>query len=74
MKLDVGDPGYEEMRKELGLPHGTLIILATPKPGSWGPGKQPVFPPTEYVTRPDGTRMSAALARWMDSEWWRPRS
>ena len=63
MKLDVGDPGYEEMCTELGLPHGTLIVLATPKRGT---RDYPEFPPTEYVVR-DGVRMSAALARWLDS-------
>jgi hypothetical protein len=67
MKLDVGDPGYEEMRQELGLAHGTLIVIATPKRGTWS--DCPEFPPTEYVTGPDGTRMSSALARWMASPW-----
>lgn len=66
MKLDVADPGYEEMRKELGLPPGTLIIVATPKRGTWSYCQE--FPPTEYVIR-DGVRMSAALARWLDSPW-----
>lgn len=65
MKLDPGDPGYEEMRTELGLPPGTLIILASPKQGFTS---QWEFPPTEYVVK-DGVRMSAALARWLASPW-----
>jgi hypothetical protein len=67
MKLDVGDPGYEEMRQELGLPPGTLIVLASPRRGTWS--YCPEFPPTEYATGPDGKRISAALARWLASPW-----
>lgn len=66
MKLEPGDPEYEEMRKQLGLPHGTLIVIASPKRGTWS--YCPEFPPTEYVLK-DGVRMSAALARWLDSPW-----
>jgi hypothetical protein len=67
MKLEPGDPEYEPMRQELGLPHGTLIVIATPKRGTWSHCLN--FPPTKYVIGPDGTRMSVALARWMASPW-----
>ena len=67
MKLAPGDPGYEEMRQELGLSPGTLIVIATPKRGTWS--HCPDFPPTEYVTGPDGTRVSVALTRWRASPW-----